>query len=1080
VLVPCTAALVAAVSPSSAAPTAPSLLLDDVEIHRDTDTGVPHILGDSDQAAYYGLGYVCASDRLFQMHLLRQSAKGELTELIGYRVKPSTQEKIDVCGDQLDPFDDSTVASDRFYRMIGLYEKAEDLILDGHIDDYTLSALEAYCAGVNDYIESRQDGAEWDTVPHHPHFGGNRPSDWLPQDCLAVWNYLGSFSFQGDWKSAEVELYKDFQAQLDMMKTVDEAVNFALGIPVGAPLPSPIWDDAGFMVEFSDYGDVGAGSTYPQGDLEDDIVAFYNANLPYKGQALTDLGTSCVTVPRPGFSARKSSHSWALSGDRTVSGAAIVHGDSRNFIGAPSLFYEYRIRGLGFDARGAGFPGTPGLFAFGFNENVAWSGSGAGLDMRDSIVLQGVSGNQFDWDGGAGTIVTDSQTIDYDSDGDGSLDAQESFDVRRAYDAGGEDGGEDLGPVVTDLVNNPGPYEFVLRTPDQFFDRHTLQSSLRMMHAYDARDFRQQVKGWITPNVYMVFGDVAGTIGATYAASVPARAAGAPLAGMMAQPVDDPSEDWQGWIPYDLVPWSIKDTGLFITANQAGAGCWYPNYLNPQSRGDNDRSLRLAEVLDPDGTSVFTRQQITDTVAQDETVPAPRELVRWAIEVRDAGYTGLWNPPPNSPMDMQPAKNLVDVLEGWLNGTDTTGVCGDSGTGPYISVDEPYARGAAALAAPRIQKVGQGFDPVELAATYGIGSEGANRLVEALSLRTTPLDPANSALDAEIIDWLAIRFFYAANAATCTDVCHNPTGPNASCPSNSYIGPCAWESEYAATAGTKEVLNMLTFAGFGSLQDLAGPETLDVTTPIDNGEKTSVFSLSGRSFAQTVDLANPADAHAIQPIGNQESPSAGSYYSSNVMEYSVGDLLPAPLQPGLDGSPPANYQLEVSFSRAVAVGHYGVGTPHTTEDPTMPMVEGPIHPRITGGVQQEGDTAYTLTLTDAPANVCVILYAGDAPLSSSSATLLRGARLWNNHKHTRDWGWSFTGQTDSNGELTMTLHDFEHPQTGESLIDFLQAGDEVFYQFLIHSEELPVGETCGNHTSTPDLVATNGLRVVIQ
>ena len=1048
-----------------------------VVIHRDTDTGVPHILGDNDQAAFFGLGYVCANDRLFQMHLLRQSATGELTDLIGYRIKPSALDKI-ACGSTLDPFDESTVVSDRFYRSIGLYDYAEDLVTNGDLDDYTMSALQSYADGVNEYIDSLGPAGSWDTAGKHPHFNGVRPPDWLPQDSLAVWNYLGSFSFQGSWKSGEISLYKTFQQALDNMLSVDDAVNTALGIPLGAALPQLIYDDDGFMVEFSDYGDIATGSTYPQSTLESDIVDFYNANLPYKGQAITALSTACLTFPRAGFSARKSSHSWAVSGQRSDSGAAIVHGDSRNFVGAPSLFYEYRIRGLGFDARGAGFPGTPGLFAFGFNENVAWSGSGAGLDMRDSMVLQNVSGSSFDWDGGTGTITTTSESITYDDNG---TQMTETFDVRRAQDAQGND----LGPVVTDIVKSPGSYEYVLRSPDLFFKRHTVQSSLRMMHAYDARDFREKLKGWITPNLYVVFGDNGGNVGAAYAASVPARKPGAPLAGMMAQPISGPADDWQGWVPYDITPWTVKDTGVVITSNQAGAGCWYPNYLGQQSRGDNERSLRISELLDPSGTSTFTRQQMTD-MARDAEAPSSRELVEWAIEIRDqpGGYPAapsLWGIP-----QLNAGKDLVNVLEGWLTGTDTTSspACSKSGNGPDLNVDEPYARGAAGLASPRIGKIMSGsmtiFDPVVLPQTYGLGGEGANRLIEDLSERTTALDSADP-LDAEIIEWIAMQFYIASVRASCTDPCIKVVP--LSCPSPSTtIDACGWEAEYAATVGTRTIVNMITFAGFGSLKDLAGAPTDDVITSIENGETVTIYSLNGRSYAQTVDLADLDDAVAIQPIGNQESPDTGPYYDSNVADYAAGNLLAAPLQPGLEppATYPANYTVESSNSYSVDRGHYGVGTPYSIEDPVTHLVDGPLYPTITGGTQTQGDTAYTLTLSGAPANRCVILYAGDASLSSTYASILRGARLWNNQKHTRDFGWTFTGETDANGELTMTLHDFKHPQTGDSLIDILQTGDDIYYQFLVYASDLPAGQTCGNHTANPDLLATNGLWVEIQ
>ena len=45
--------------------------------------GVPLIIGDSSESVLYGLGYVHARDRFFQMDLARRYASGELAELLG-------------------------------------------------------------------------------------------------------------------------------------------------------------------------------------------------------------------------------------------------------------------------------------------------------------------------------------------------------------------------------------------------------------------------------------------------------------------------------------------------------------------------------------------------------------------------------------------------------------------------------------------------------------------------------------------------------------------------------------------------------------------------------------------------------------------------------------------------------------------------------------------------------------------------------------------------------------------------------------------------------------------------------------
>ena len=73
-----------------------------IEILRDA-WGIPHILAETPEDAYFGLGFAHAQDRLFQMEQQRRLAQGRLSEVLG----------------------SSTLAFDRFLRTLGLYRAAE-------------------------------------------------------------------------------------------------------------------------------------------------------------------------------------------------------------------------------------------------------------------------------------------------------------------------------------------------------------------------------------------------------------------------------------------------------------------------------------------------------------------------------------------------------------------------------------------------------------------------------------------------------------------------------------------------------------------------------------------------------------------------------------------------------------------------------------------------------------------------------------------------------------------------------------------------------------------------------------------
>jgi penicillin G amidase len=106
----------------------------EIEIVRDTHA-VPHILASADADAFFGLGFVHAQDRLWQMTLMRRTVQGRLSELFGY----------------------DTLAIDELMRALDLYPLAQQAV--ARQDPATMAALEAYAAGVNAWLRVVQEQA---------------------------------------------------------------------------------------------------------------------------------------------------------------------------------------------------------------------------------------------------------------------------------------------------------------------------------------------------------------------------------------------------------------------------------------------------------------------------------------------------------------------------------------------------------------------------------------------------------------------------------------------------------------------------------------------------------------------------------------------------------------------------------------------------------------------------------------------------------------------------------------------------------------------------------------------------------
>lgn len=130
-----------------------------VEIVRN-NADVPHIFGKTDDDVYFGLGFVHAQDRLWQMTMMRRTAQGRLSELFGART-----EKID-----------------ELMRRLDLYGLAAQSVAAQ--DPATKAALEAYARGVNAWID----------IVNQKGLGRGAPEFFLFPPKIAVWTPADSLA----------------------------------------------------------------------------------------------------------------------------------------------------------------------------------------------------------------------------------------------------------------------------------------------------------------------------------------------------------------------------------------------------------------------------------------------------------------------------------------------------------------------------------------------------------------------------------------------------------------------------------------------------------------------------------------------------------------------------------------------------------------------------------------------------------------------------------------------------------------------------------------------------------------------
>lgn len=310
-----------------------------MQVERDA-AGVPTIKARDQFDLSYGLGYLHAQDRFFQMDYLRRTGAGELSELFG----------------------SAGLDLDREHRLYQFRAQAESLFT--HLPAADQRLLQRYAKGVNDGLRALS------ARPFEYAVLGTQPVEWRPEDSLLViWAMY--FQLQGTLPSRQIAReWLRQQATLEqlalLLPTASEfdAPMDAAGIAaVAAPLPAlaPAW-----------FGAAGSGVSK-------------NASLDYR----SSVGSS----------------NWAIAGNRSARGGAIVGNDMHLMLGLPNTWYRavFDYPGQAGASRriaGVTLPGLPAMVA-GSNGQVAWGFTVAYADCFDLVPLErdAQDHNKFKLDG---------------------------------------------------------------------------------------------------------------------------------------------------------------------------------------------------------------------------------------------------------------------------------------------------------------------------------------------------------------------------------------------------------------------------------------------------------------------------------------------------------------------------------------------------------------------------------------------------------------------------------------------------------------------------------------------------------
>jgi len=761
-----------------------------VELLRDR-WGVPHVFAETDAGAMYGLGYAAAEDRAFQMYYNLRIIQGRLAEVVGdVKVGVSRQRPEGT---------NSAIRSDIEMRTIGYWLAAQETA--GRLDPELRALLEAYSEGVNDCIRNEPNDLTYLFAKY-----GLEPEPWTPAACIASWWRLSLF-FSGDGLHEMTTYYeiKDGQREVKSFAPDD-----------GAGLMNiegrHVRDDAS-VIQRDDVGD----------EWLDAVMDFATGhNLMRK----IDVAPQRRPVPEgPRFS-----HAWVVGGTRTTNGSAVLVSDPQTPVRNPSLFHEFHVCGETFNARGVGVAGSPNIL-IGFTPNVAWGLTALGADQADLFLLKTDPNrpNQYQVDGRWLDMEVRTETIRV-------KDAEpQTLTVRRTR----------FGPVVTSLAMGVrrGDEVALKRIPICDPQHDTFAGALAMIRAADVYEFQQALGGWTFPSANCVFGDREGNIGFKTILALPIRSPNALLDERAAHEGWDSANDWQGFVPHELLPQVINPKqGWLVSANHRPIASFYPISIgiSTGSLGDTDRSWRLKERVR--AKESFTPEDVLD-IHYDTVAPVKRDLVKLGYHLRDIQQYPL----------EEETRLALDYLEGWR----------DAG---YRS--EMQIKGTEIL-----NLMPMAFRQNFAAATiYGGGLSGLCNMLQTIEARIAA-NP-NAMLTEEEADYvnLILRAAWRYGNANYGD------------------DPAQWNEKARTALLETRLPYMSTLDGFASL-DEAKDITFPALTCIDGG---TILSQRAQSYTQYVPLDDADGAMALLPVGASERPDS-PYRLSDYELWEKAQLRPAPL-----------------------------------------------------------------------------------------------------------------------------------------------------------------------------------------
>ena len=480
--------------------------------------GVPHIQAANIDDAYFGLGFVHAQDRLWQMMFHRRLSQGRLSEVLG----------------------EPTVETDKFIRTLGVTQRAKQTVLEMKASDpVALARMQAYADGVNAFLNTRSGPLPLEFTLT----GAPAPEPWQVEDSVA-WTIMMAWDLGGNWRR---ELRRLAYAQ----HWSTEKINDFMRVNEGEVPPVTV-----------DYADL-----YKQMGVYSAINSLASA-APHIIAAAPESGIDGI-----------GSNNWVLAGSRTSSGKPLLANDPHLSMGTPALWYLASLSASkgGRDdpsdkdtwhAVGATIPAMASV-VLGRNAHIAWGFTNTAPDVQDTYVERINPDNPKQYQTPAGWTEFDArpETIKIKGKPDLNLTVRSTRHGPVISDVVKLGASPKQLPTLKDTL--AAPYVLALQWTALMPGDTSAAAGVRLSHSKNWDEFLQAAKGFHAPQQNIVYADVQGNIGYVAPGRVPVRKAENATQGLAPALGWDTHNDWAGWIPFEQLPRQFNPAaGYIATANE--------------------------------------------------------------------------------------------------------------------------------------------------------------------------------------------------------------------------------------------------------------------------------------------------------------------------------------------------------------------------------------------------------------------------------------------------------------------------------------------------------------------------------